>query len=143
MGLLLLGGIISWLIDNKVSFSQSMLKAELYQLVQYYNSNHIQYTFDKLFVERGHTVLRFPPYYPDLNPVELIWATVKGNVAKRNITFTITSEYLQSICNHAIIVEKKYMEQEILTDVAAKKLIINPNEDNSSDHVNWESDEDE
>jgi transposase len=44
---------------------------------------------DQLLAEKGHTVLRLPPYHPDLNPIELIWANVKQWVAGKNTTFKI------------------------------------------------------
>ena len=34
-----------------------------------------------------YTVARLPPYHLDLNPIELIWANVKGYVARNNNTF--------------------------------------------------------
>jgi transposase len=35
----------------------------------------------------GHAVLRLPPY-PDLSPIELIWAEFKQSVGAENISFT-------------------------------------------------------
>lgn len=35
------------------------------------------------------TVLRLPPYHCELNPIELIWAQVKGYVAARHTTFKL------------------------------------------------------
>lgn len=41
--------------------------------------------------ELGHSVLFTPPHYSDLQPIELVWALIKNNVAKsykKGITFT-------------------------------------------------------
>jgi len=37
--------------------------------------------------EMGHKVIRLPPHHCKYNPIELIWAQVKGQVAKLNNTF--------------------------------------------------------
>jgi transposase len=34
-------------------------------------------------------LLRLPPYHPDLNPIELIWASVKEYVARKNVSFRL------------------------------------------------------
>ncbi|PSN56834.1 hypothetical protein C0J52_08287 [Blattella germanica] len=39
--------------------------------------------------EQGKLVIRLPPYHCELNPIELIWAQVKGYVARNNKTFNI------------------------------------------------------
>ena len=31
--------------------------------------------------DRGHNVLRLPPYHPELYPIELIWARIKYTAA--------------------------------------------------------------
>ena len=33
---------------------------------------------------RGHSVLRTPPYHPELQPIEICWAVVKNHVANHN-----------------------------------------------------------
>ena len=41
----------------------------------------MKYVVDELALKRGITVLRLPPYHCELNPIELVWAQVKGEVA--------------------------------------------------------------
>ena len=36
-----------------------------------------------LATEKGHKVLFTPPYHSDLQPIELVWARVKGNVGRQ------------------------------------------------------------
>ena len=42
------------------------------------------YVIDKIAEEHGHKVVRLPPYHCQYNPIELIWAQIKGYVARRN-----------------------------------------------------------
>ena len=39
--------------------------------------------------EHGHMPLRLPPYHPQLNVIELIWAEIKRMVALANTTFKL------------------------------------------------------
>ncbi|CAH1997747.1 unnamed protein product [Acanthoscelides obtectus] len=94
------------------------------------------------------TVIRLPPYNPDLNPIELIWATVKNRVADRNITFTlddaqrIAEEEFSNItphdwkkrCDHVIKIETEYLEREDKVYAISEEFIINiGNDDTDSD----------
>lgn len=73
-------------LQKNVSFDNTYLKPELLQLVRQTKKTKI-YQIDKIIAERGHTSLRFPPYHSHLNPIELVWAKVKGHVAALNTTF--------------------------------------------------------
>lgn len=44
-----------------------------------------QYFVDEYLKNEGITVLRLPPYYCELNPIEFIWAQVKRRLTKNNI----------------------------------------------------------
>ncbi|KAI5643064.1 reverse transcriptase (RNA-dependent DNA polymerase) domain-containing protein [Phthorimaea operculella] len=44
---------------------------------------------DELAAAYGVTILRLPPYHSELNPIELVWAQVKGHVARNNKSFKI------------------------------------------------------
>ena len=46
------------------------------------------YELDAIALEKGHNVIHLPAYYCQYNPIELIWAQVKGYVA----TFKIADE---------------------------------------------------
>lgn len=48
-----------------------------------------KFKIDELLKNAGHSVLRLPPYHPDLNPIENIWGIVKHAVASRNVNFNL------------------------------------------------------
>ncbi|KAJ8911544.1 hypothetical protein NQ315_012797 [Exocentrus adspersus] len=45
---------------------------------------------DEMAASRQITVLRLPPYHCELNPIELVWAQVKGDVARNNTSFKLS-----------------------------------------------------
>ncbi|VVC34101.1 Hypothetical protein CINCED_3A015520 [Cinara cedri] len=47
------------------------------------------YKLDEIALQMGHEVLRIPLNHCQYNPIELIWAQVKGKVAEKNNTFKI------------------------------------------------------
>jgi transposase len=57
---------------------------------------------DHILSSYGYTVLRLPPYHPDLNPIEMIWSQVKQWLARINITFK--TEDVKLLC------EQKFSE---------------------------------
>ena len=67
-----------------------MLKKELLLLVQQNKPQFKAYVIDQLAEEHGHKILRLPPYHSELNPIEYIWANIKGHVARSNVSFTMT-----------------------------------------------------
>lgn len=49
-----------------------------------------KYKLNELTFQMGQEVVRFPPYHCQYNPIELIWAKVKGKAAEKKSTFIIT-----------------------------------------------------
>lgn len=78
--------MLRWLHEHNIEADAKMYKPELYAVIKANKSRHIQYKIDDTVTNAGHTVLRLPPYHPDLNPIEMIWATVKNAIASRNVT---------------------------------------------------------
>lgn len=60
--------ISQWLRDKAIQFTD-MLKVELYNLIKMHKPTFEIYEVDKILQEEGHTVLRLPPYHPDLYPI--------------------------------------------------------------------------
>lgn len=79
--------IQNWLQSKNITFEGKEVKAQLMQKVKQIKHNYQSYVIDKMAEEKGVTVLRLPPYHCELNPIELIWANIKGYVARHNTTF--------------------------------------------------------
>jgi len=72
-----------WLSHNGIPWSRDMLKAELYELC-YRFSPKPEFLVDNIANDHGHSILRTPPYHPELQPIETCWAIVKNHVAQHN-----------------------------------------------------------
>ena len=87
----------------------------------------VVYKTDKIANLHGHAVIRTPVRHCELNPTELIWAQVKGFVAKNNTTFrlkmlknsrTPLSEKLQKMCRQ----KQKNMWSKLKKNTAKKNV---------------------
>ena len=60
----------------------------------------------KMAEEQGHRVLFTPPYHSDLQPIELVWALVKGNVGcQYNAQTTLSLVYERLMAEFAKLEE--------------------------------------
>lgn len=82
-----------WLTHNEHPWRDDMLKIELLDLCRRL-APEPEFALDKLASEHGHTILRTPPYHPELQPIEVCWAVVKGHVATNNDFKMETVRYL-------------------------------------------------
>lgn len=146
-----------WLTKNNIPFTSDMCKPELYRLIKLSKSRFKTFKIDSVFAEHGHSVLRLPPYSPELNPIEMIWALIKEYVAKKNVNFKlndaislveekvnlITNEEWESKCNHVRKIEETCLSREPLIDNANENFIIDLGNDSDDSGSNVEtSDED-
>ncbi|KAH9635902.1 hypothetical protein HF086_002462 [Spodoptera exigua] len=76
----------SWLSEKGIAFEETMLKLQLYKLTQ----KSIQKRIDRILAEHNHSVQLLPPYHPDLNPIEMAWAAIKGFVASKNTKWNVS-----------------------------------------------------
>jgi transposase len=72
-----------WLSNNAIPWTKDMLKAELFELCSRLATKP-EFLIDNIANKYGHSVLRTPPYHPELQPIETCWAIVKNHVAQQN-----------------------------------------------------------
>ncbi|XP_023717166.1 uncharacterized protein LOC111869699 [Cryptotermes secundus] len=137
--------MMEWLTVNKVPFHDRMLKIQLYDLIKTHKPLHKNFVMDNIMVAYGHTVLRLPPYHPDLNPIELVWADVKQSVGAENVSFHLDdvakicekwfsgfgTENWGKVCDRTKKNEKEYIKKEGIRENTIERIIIRRSEDSS------------
>lgn len=137
--------IQEWLRTKCIAFDDSMIKAELLNIVKANKGEFNKYAVDELAALYGVTVLRLPPYHCELNPIELVWAQVKGYVARNNTTFKlvdlkrllheglreVTPQKWADCITHTIKVEDEMFKLSHLIDNVCDRFIINITETDS------------
>lgn len=142
--------IIQWLTLKEISHEGDMIKKELLEIVNLNKPPYTKYVIDEMALKKNITVLRLPPYHCELNPIELVWAQVKGFVAKRNTTFKlkdvesifqealkqVDSEKWSKCVEHVIKEEARMWELDRMVDETIEPLIISldPNDDSTTDY---------
>lgn len=128
----------NWLHSKGIPTQSSMLRSDLLALVNQHKPTFKRYAIDEAAMSKGHNVLRLPPYHPDLNPIELVWASLKQHVGKYNVTFKLndvkklcdeffhefSAEEWATRCRNAIKCEDEFLEREGRLDDLIDKLII-------------------
>ncbi|XP_050311486.1 uncharacterized protein LOC126747047 [Anthonomus grandis grandis] len=134
-----------------------MLKAQLLDIVRVHKAQYIKYVVDEMARNSGVTILRLPPYHCELNPIELIWAQIKGEVASKNTTFklndlkvllneaigNVTPTNWQKCIEHVVKEEQKMWDLDNHIEVVVEPLIITPGSGNSDSDDSSSSSSDE
>lgn len=145
--------IQEWLSKRNVPFFNHEFKAELLERVAPFKKEK-KYELDELALQFGHQVVRLPPYHCQYNPIELVWAQVKREVAEKNKTFKLcdverlTSEAIDNVTSsdwekcvhHAEKLQEDDWAKEIVRDDRMEPLIINLS-DASTDSESSDSDD--
>lgn len=141
----------SWLLEKGIPYTTTMLKPQLYKLVSTYKCGFKQYKIDGILNESDHPVLRFPPCHPDLNPLELAWASVKGYVTSKTPRDIDTAKLLveQNIseinnvmsahCKNIRTIEKEYGESDIAIDSLTDEVTIHVSDNESDEETDQDS----
>lgn len=131
--------MIQWLIERNIVHDATKTKPELYAIIKLYKNKCRQYVLDTEMAKHGHRVLRLPPYHPELNPIEKIWALVKNYVASNNVSFklddvkslaiekfeAISAADWEAICDHVNHIVEDYLKKEYITDEMHDNLGLN------------------
>ena len=78
----------NYLTQHNIPFSATDTKKVLYEKIKQ-KKTPVVYKTDKIANLHGHEVLRTPVRHCELNPIELIWAQVKGVMAKNITSFRL------------------------------------------------------
>lgn len=114
----------SWLSHNGYPWREDMLKSELLELCARL-APLPEFRLDKLAKEYGISILRTPPYHPELQPIETCWAVVKNYMAD-NCDFSmsglrkrlpeafskVTSSTVREIIGKVVEQEDKYWRED-------------------------------
>lgn len=122
--------IQKWLTDRGFNWEEQWLRARLIEEVDRYRDKK---PMIEAFAEKeGHKVIFLPVHHPELNPIELVWATAKnycGSVFSNDTSFKeqrqnleksfnndITLEYCLRVYDHIHKIEEKYWKADIAID---------------------------
>lgn len=144
--------MLDWLDYRNIVYSSSMLKPQLYQLILLHKDRCKEYKIDSILKINNHSVLRLPPYHPELNPIRKIWPLIKSGMGKRkdltNVKNkmklaeekinSITLQQWKNLCELAIKEERKFIGHDSAIDALTEKLTSNDSD--SSDESDTELD---
>ena len=77
----------AWLTKHNIAWSNDMLKVELLELCRTHRPLPTYFVDETLKQHEHRDCDPVAPYYAELNSNELIWAMLKGKVARSNLTF--------------------------------------------------------
>ena len=113
------------------------LKAE----VRKYIETNVPLEIVRLAEEKGHKVLFTPPYHSDLQPIELVWALVKGNIGRQyaiGTTLEIVNQRLETEFKKLQMTGQASIERMI---ESCAKTAARMHDEALDDDGNYESDE--
>ena len=119
-----------WLTQHGFDWEEHWLKPRLIEEVE---AKRDKKTMVEIFAEnKGHRVLFLPVHHPELNPIELVWNTVKGECARLFSNQTsfqeqrlrleeafrnkIDAQYCAEAFRHVRQFEEKYWETDLVLD---------------------------
>jgi transposase len=107
-----------WLSNNEIPWTKDMLKSELFDLCSRFAVKP-EFLIDRFARKEGHSILRTPPYHPELQPIETCWAIVKNYVAQHNDctmkkVFILLEEGFAKVTNKTCqkLIEKINLQEE-------------------------------
>ena len=74
--------------EHNIAVNHSDLKNVIWDKLKKYVDDHIKPTIVSMAEAAGHKVVFSPPHHSDLQPIELVWANVKGTVGWQYTTHT-------------------------------------------------------
>jgi hypothetical protein len=134
----------NYLTQHSIPFSATDTKKRLYEKIKQKNTP-VVYKTNNIANLHGHEVTRTPIRHCEHNTIELIWAQVKGFVAKNNTTFRlkgvkeltyatfgkITKDMWTKAEEHVVKIEKEYCKEHCIDRSVIQPIIIDFCDDDS------------
>ena len=124
------GDLRQGLTERGIAWEEQWLRARLLEEMDKYRDKKPM--VERLAEDQGHQVLFLPVHHPELNPIELVWATVKhycGTIFSNSTSFKeqrqhleesferdITPEYCTKVYEHVQHIEERYWTTDLLLD---------------------------
>lgn len=83
--------------ERKIPFDIEIKSIELKRLLKEWIVNNVVPELVFISAAEAHIVVCTPPYHSDLRPIELVWALIKSNVARRYDEKTIMKDVYQRL----------------------------------------------
>jgi hypothetical protein len=125
-------------LKNKLPFSGDLWKTAFYACIKLHKPRHKKYVLGDIWSAYRHTVLRLPPFHPDLNAIDNIWGDVKQWAVKQYVAFklddvrqlcgqqfaVISDMEWGVVCCHVQNIENQYIPTEGLMEPEVERLIF-------------------
>ena len=141
--------IITWLCEkgeDRVTIENRIVP----QLISLSKKYFVQkeHVVDRLLAAKNISVLRLPTKHCEYNPIELVWAKMKGYVATHNTSArntkpvieliheafsTVTPDYCSKVEEHCKRITDKAIAAESIIDVQVRPMLINLDDDEDDD----------
>ena len=135
--------LVDFSLVNNITVHQDELKSVLWERVKLWTALYLKPIIVSMAEEAGHEVVFSPPHHSDLQPIELVWANIKGRVGRQyttNTTFqdvkhrldNAFSEMTSETVAGCIRKANKHLEG-LLQHIRAVEDLDNDSDDDSSD----------
>jgi transposase len=128
---------------ERLGLDASGTKAVLVERLRVYIAEHVLPEVKQMAEQRGHTLLYTPPYHSDLEPIEFVWAAMKGEVGGAYNSTTTFTDVGQRIQLAGQQVTSELVENCIAAARRYGELLMQPHEwQKDADFHEFTSDED-
>jgi transposase len=128
---------------KNITIGEGDLKTVLWGRVKDFVKQNVKPIIVSMAEDAGHTVVWSPPHHSDLQPIELVWANVKGTVGRQYTTQTTFQDVknrlerafieLQSKTVAGCIRKANYHLKELLDHILAMENTADESDDDESD----------